>query len=103
MEKFEEDFEKYIQQFVGVVWNMLTVTGLERRNDALVASGINFLMIVAKSTHHTIFANESILTQICEKIILPNMRLREEPLLPDPDPDPNPIPYRTRIPILPTS
>jgi len=78
MEKFEEDFEKYIQQFVGVVWNMLTVTGLERRNDALVASGINFLMIVAKSTHHTIFANESILTQICEKIILPNMRLRED-------------------------
>ena len=78
MEKYEEDFAKYLNTFVEAVWNMLTTTGLERRFDTLVSSGITFLTVVAKSTHHNLFANEAILTQICEKIILPNMRLRED-------------------------
>lgn len=78
MEKYEEDFEKYLSKFVEAVWTMLTTTGLERRFDALVSSGMNFLTCVAKSTHHGLFGQEAILTQICEKIVLPNMSLRQD-------------------------
>lgn len=38
---------------------------------------IHFLTSVAKSIHHTLFAPEEILKQICGFIVIPNMKLRD--------------------------
>jgi len=78
MSKFEEDFVPYVQEFVKVTWEMLTTTGLEKRNDSLIANALCYLTAVAKSTQHAFFGNQQVLEQICLKVVLPNMKLRDE-------------------------
>lgn len=41
-------------------------------------SAIRFLTTVAKSVHHKLFADAGTLQQICESIIIPNLRVRED-------------------------
>jgi hypothetical protein len=38
-------------------------------------NAIRFLTTVAKSVHHKLFADANVLKQICESIILPNLRV----------------------------
>ena len=40
-------------------------------------SAIQFLTTVAKGVRHTLFQSPEALQQVCEKIVLPNIRLRE--------------------------
>lgn len=40
-------------------------------------SAIQFLTTVAKGVRHTLFSSSEALQQVCEKIVLPNIRLRE--------------------------
>ncbi|KAJ3413290.1 Exportin-2 [Chytridiales sp. JEL 0842] len=75
--KYEEDFTA-LPQFVEAVWGLLTCTGLQQKYDELVSKAISFLTAVVKpSRHKPMFQNPEILQSICEKIILPNMNLRE--------------------------
>jgi exportin-2 (importin alpha re-exporter) len=93
IEKYEEEFAKFLPAFVQDVWTLLAKTGLERKYDQLVNSSIRFLTSVAKSVHHTLFREESILKMICMNIVIPNMRLRDtdEELFED-----NPVEYIRR-------
>ena len=40
-------------------------------------SAIQFLTTVAKGVRHTLFSSSEALQQVCEKIVLPNIRLRD--------------------------
>ncbi|KAJ3285574.1 importin-alpha export receptor [Borealophlyctis nickersoniae] len=75
--KYEEDF-KILPQFVTTVWSLLTTTGLEPRNDLLVSKAISFLtVVVKKAKQKSLFESEETLRLICEKVVLPNLTLRE--------------------------
>lgn len=43
--------------------------------DNLTMNAIRFLTTVAKSVHSKLFADANVLKQICESIILPNLRV----------------------------
>jgi exportin-2 (importin alpha re-exporter) len=46
--------------------------------DNLAMSAIRFLTTVAGSVHHGLFRDADALRQICEKIVIPNLRMRED-------------------------
>jgi len=76
--KYEEEFQPYMQQFVTAVWNLLLSTGPETKFDLLVSNAIQFLASVADRPHYkNLFEDENVLGSICEKIIIPNMEMRE--------------------------
>ncbi|CAG8591612.1 7963_t:CDS:10 [Diversispora eburnea] len=68
--KYDELFVM-LPQFVSTIWTLLTTTGLESKYD---------LVIVKLERYHSLFNNETTLTQLCENIVLPNMYLRHEEL-----------------------
>ncbi|ORX43587.1 Cse1-domain-containing protein [Piromyces finnis] len=75
--RYEEVFPK-LPEFVQTIWELLTHYGLEPKYDLLVSKAIGFLSSVVKPIRHKeLFQNPEILSNICEKIILPNMTLRE--------------------------
>lgn len=76
--KFDEDFSKYCQPFITNVWNLLSAIGPETKYDGLVSKALHFLTAVASTKEHAgLFNDEAVLTQIVEKVILPNVALRE--------------------------
>ncbi|KLO79923.1 putative importin-alpha export receptor [Fusarium fujikuroi] len=76
--KYDEDFSKYCQPFIEKAWNLLSSTGPETKYDLIVSKALHFLTAIASSTQHSgIFNSEDVLTQIVEKVILPNVALRE--------------------------
>jgi exportin-2 (importin alpha re-exporter) len=76
--KYDEDFSKYCQPFIEKAWNLLSSTGPETKYDIIVSKALHFLTAIASSTQHSgIFNSEDVLTQIVEKVILPNVALRE--------------------------
>lgn len=77
IEKYEEEFANFLPVFVQDVWTLLAKTGNQPKYDRLVNSMILFLTSVAKSIHHTLFAAENTLKEICGFIVIPNMKLRE--------------------------
>lgn len=46
--------------------------------DNLVMAAIRFLTTVSRSVHYTLFAAPGVLQQICEMVIVPNVRSRPE-------------------------
>lgn len=76
--KYDEDFSKYCQPFITSAWNLLSSVGPETRYDIIVSKALHFLTAVASTKDHAgIFNNDDVLTQIVEKVILPNVALRE--------------------------
>lgn len=76
--KYEEEFQPYMEQFVTAVWNLLLTTGTATKFDLLVSNAIQFLASVADRPHYkALFENENVLSSICEKIIVPNMEMRD--------------------------
>ncbi|CAG8652097.1 4029_t:CDS:10, partial [Dentiscutata erythropus] len=74
--KYEELFTM-LPQFVETVWLLLTTIGIEAKYDLLVSKSMAFLSTVVKlEQYHSLFNNETALTQFCQKIVLPNMYLR---------------------------
>jgi hypothetical protein len=43
--------------------------------DNLAMSAIRFLTTVARSVHHTLFQGPGVLQQVCEAIVLPNLKV----------------------------
>ncbi|KAF4998055.1 hypothetical protein FGRMN_3418 [Fusarium graminum] len=79
--KYDEDFSKYCQPFIEKAWNLLSSTGPETKYDIIVSKALHFLTAIASSAQHSgIFNSEDVLTQIVEKVILPNVALRESDL-----------------------
>jgi len=76
--KYEEEFQPYMSQFVTAVWNLLLATGNEAKYDLLVSNAIQFLASVADRPHYkNLFEDPAVLGSICEKVIVPNMEMRE--------------------------
>ncbi|KAK6142676.1 hypothetical protein DH2020_023024 [Rehmannia glutinosa] len=78
MEKEEEIFQKYLGGFVEVVWGLLVVVSNSSSRERLTVTAIKFLTTVSTSVHHTLFARDDILQQICQSIVIPNVMLRDE-------------------------
>ncbi|KAH6641560.1 CAS/CSE protein [Chaetomium tenue] len=76
--KYDDDFGQYVQEFTNNVWNVLSSVGPEKRYDSLTSKALQFLTAVASVRRHAeIFNNEQILGTIVEKVVLPNVALRE--------------------------
>ncbi|KAJ2902204.1 putative chromosome segregation protein [Zalerion maritima] len=75
--KFDEEFGALLQPFISSAWNLLSTTGPETKYDILISRALNFLTAVAGSRHATIFNDENVLNQIVEKVVVPNVSLRE--------------------------
>jgi len=76
-QKYEDVFAA-LPRFVEAIWNLLTTVDNKPKHDILASKAFAFLTSVVKIQKHAqLFANEDILTQVVERIILPNMSLRE--------------------------
>lgn len=76
--KYDADFSQYCDPFIKTVWDLLSTTGTETKYDILVSKALHFLTAIASTPEHSnIFNHKEVLTQIVEKVILPNVALRE--------------------------
>lgn len=77
-ERYEEEFLSQLPGFVEMCWTLLTHLGPEPKYDLVVNRALAFLSSVAKRPHHVkIFASDEVLRQLVEKIVIPNMTMRE--------------------------
>ncbi|OJJ43812.1 hypothetical protein ASPZODRAFT_73605 [Penicilliopsis zonata CBS 506.65] len=78
VQKFMDAFQPHVGQFVESSWNFLTTIGQETKYDILVSRALQFLTsIAAMPEHAAAFQAEGTLNQVIEKVILPNVSLRE--------------------------
>ncbi|CAL5868610.1 uncharacterized protein PFLUO_LOCUS2837 [Penicillium psychrofluorescens] len=78
VQKFMDAFQPHVGQFIDSSWNFLTTIGPDTKYDILVSRALHFLSSVASMPEHaTAFQAEGTLGQIVEKVILPNVSLRE--------------------------
>lgn len=78
MQKYEDAFGELCTPYITSAWNLLTTIGPEPKYDILVSKALQFLTAVASiQTHAQNFNNEEVLGQVVEKVILPNVSLRE--------------------------
>ncbi|KAL5572133.1 hypothetical protein UlMin_021730 [Ulmus minor] len=78
MEKNEEEFQGYLNDFASAVWSLLGNVSQVSSRDQLAVTAIKFLTTVSTSVHHALFAGEGVIPQICQSIVIPNVRLRDE-------------------------
>jgi exportin-2 (importin alpha re-exporter) len=77
-QNYGEDFADYLPKFVTAVWNLLVTTSLQSKYDLLVSNAIQFITaVVYRPQYKSLFENEESLKSICEKIVLPNLFLRD--------------------------
>ncbi|KAJ0425340.1 CAS/CSE protein [Aspergillus carlsbadensis] len=78
VQKYGDEFQPHIQQFVESSWNFLTTIGQETKFDILVSRALKFLTSIAGMPQHAqVFQAEDTLSQVVEKVVLPNVSLRE--------------------------
>jgi exportin-2 (importin alpha re-exporter) len=78
MEKNEEEFQGYLNDFALAVWTLLGNVSQSTSRDQLAVTAIKFLTTVSTSVHHGLFAADGVIPQICQGIVIPNVRLRED-------------------------
>lgn len=84
-----ENFKEYAQSFAQNIWNLLVSTSQDIHYDTLVSTAIRYLVTVAERTEsRSLFQDTNTLNLLCQKVIIPNLTLREidEELFED-DPD----------------
>lgn len=76
-QKYDEEFQPYLPDFVTAVWSLLVSTGSQVKYDLLVSNAIQFLASVAdRNQYKNLFEDTNTMSSICEKVILPNMEFR---------------------------
>ncbi|XP_057454837.1 exportin-2 [Lotus japonicus] len=78
MEKNEEEFQGFLNDFALAVWTLLGNVSQSSSRDRLAITAIRFLTTVSTSVHHALFAGDGVIPQICQGIVIPNVRLRED-------------------------
>ena len=78
MEKNEEEFQGYLNDFALAVWTLLGNVSQSSNRDQLAITAIKFLTTVSTSVYHTLFASDGVVPQICQGIVIPNVKLRED-------------------------
>lgn len=78
VQKYLDAIGKMVGQFVGNSWNLLTTIGQETKYDILVSRALQFLTSTTGIEQHAAtFQDQATLGQVIEKVILPNITLRE--------------------------
>ncbi|KAF2119186.1 CAS/CSE protein [Lophiotrema nucula] len=77
IQKYEDVFGPQLPQFVETSWSFLMTVGLETKYDILVSRALQFLTAVVGTSHADAFNNPDVLKQVIEKVVLPNLTLRE--------------------------
>ncbi len=78
IQKYEDAFGAFVDKFIQSAWELLTTTGTETKYDILVSKALQFLTAVARiSQHAQNFKSEEVLGLVVDKVILPNLSLRE--------------------------
>lgn len=78
VQKYEDAFGKHLGQFVESSWSLLTTIGPETKYDILVSKALQFLTSVVRIRQYAeSFNNQQLLGQVVEKVVLPNLSLRE--------------------------
>lgn len=76
--KYYDDVKQYVRQFVESSWTLLTNVGAEPKNDILVSKALQFLTSVTRINEQAqVFSDANIQTQIIEKVVVPNIALRD--------------------------
>uniref|UniRef100_A0A7N0VK74 Importin N-terminal domain-containing protein n=1 Tax=Kalanchoe fedtschenkoi TaxID=63787 RepID=A0A7N0VK74_KALFE len=86
IEKNEEEFQAYLNDFALSIWNLLVNVSSSSSpaarsspsHDRLIITAIKFLSTVSTSVHHSLFAGDGVIPMICQSIVIPNVRLRDE-------------------------
>ena len=77
-QKYMDVFQPHVGQFVESSWSLLTTIGPQTKYDVLVSKALQFLTSIASMPEHaSAFESEAVLGQVVEKVILPNVSLRE--------------------------
>lgn len=77
-EKYQEEFSAFLLPCVKEVWNLLVGLDQQEKNDHLVAKGIHFLSSSASTQWpQSPFEDPNVLSGICEKVVFPNILLRD--------------------------
>ena len=80
--KYEEEFQPHLNTFATAVWELLKASGTsaaQPKFDGLVTVSMRFLASLAgKQMHFALFNNPTLLRQIVEAIVVPNVTMREE-------------------------
>ncbi|KAI4114077.1 MAG: hypothetical protein LQ345_005084 [Seirophora villosa] len=77
-EKYEDAFGPFVEQFIGSSWNLLTTIGLDTKNDILVSRALQFLTSITRMSQHAhAFNNDDTMSQVIERVVLPNLSLRD--------------------------
>ena len=78
VQKYLDAFGGLVGQFIQSSWSFLTTIGQETKYDILVSRALHFLTSVASMPEHAAsFQADETLGQLIEKVILPNVSLRE--------------------------
>ena len=78
VQKYFDAFGSSAGQFVGSSWNLLTTVSSDVKNDILVSKALHFLTAITKSRQEAeAFNNEATINLVVEKVILPNVSLRD--------------------------
>lgn len=78
VQKYLDAFGPLVGQFIQSSWGLLTTISQETKYDILVSRALTFLTsIAAMPEHAAAFQADETLGQIIEKVILPNVSLRE--------------------------
>jgi exportin-2 (importin alpha re-exporter) len=78
IQKFEDAFGELCLKFITSTWTLLTTMGPQTKFDILVSKALHFLTAVASLDKHAQnFNNDGTLGEVVEKVILPNVSLRE--------------------------
>ncbi|KAK7535633.1 CAS/CSE protein [Phyllosticta citricarpa] len=76
--KYEDELGQYLGTFVESSWSLLTAIGTETKYDILVSKALQFLTsVTANKQHAAAFNNDQVLNQVIEKVVLPNVSLRD--------------------------
>ncbi|MDP2439100.1 MAG: hypothetical protein Q8P67_25415 [archaeon] len=76
IEKYEEEFKPFLQNFAELVWGILMRYDTRPRYDPVVTTALQFLTTTAKSIHYQVFSVGDILKNVCSNIICPHVMFR---------------------------
>jgi len=77
-DKYQEEFAPFLLPCVKDVWELLVSLDQQEKNDQLAARGIGFLSSAAATQWpQSPFEDPNVLSGICEKVVFPNIVLRD--------------------------
>lgn len=75
--KYEDAFQPFASAFIEAVWHLVNNLGPSQRFDDVIIKAIIFLTsVVSKPWNKAMFDKPELLKEMCEKVVIPNIRLR---------------------------